>query len=338
LISTAKAFLCRLARAGPEYLEYVRPKLLPHRLSFDRGSTLSTQAAQSECLSHPAIVDVQMSATFLPTGSFQRETDNLFDTGDHHSSDNTASLNSDTLDGRSKDNRDASQPKPPELLSYPAYVDARPSASPACTIHLDDQDNQSLHPPPEYFRAFKQLEPSYGGNSKYKLKQIIKLSDHFLRIDAVSFIHSLHYRCGLRGLWYRPLLDNPMTGSLAERTLRSLHCAETTEEDTIVGPVRLRMARIFLYHYMEQKVLNIRTNRCMQNLRSPGKDVQSIVIDLTLDDIYSSNNESDSLQVRKQRREILKTHKRIGKRWSFLAAHLGIGVLLTCNPSLEAYM
>ncbi|EDU47809.1 predicted protein [Pyrenophora tritici-repentis Pt-1C-BFP] len=136
-----------------------------------------------------------MSATFLPTGSFQRETDNLFDTGDHHSPDNTASLNADTLDGRSKDNRDASQPKPPELLSYPAYVDARPSASPACTIHLDDQDNDShgnqdnhsLHPPPEYLRVFKQLDSPYGGNSKYKLKQIIKLSDHFLRIDATVY-------------------------------------------------------------------------------------------------------------------------------------------------------
>jgi hypothetical protein len=92
-----------------------------------------------------------------------------------------------------------------------------------------------------------------------------------------------------------------MTSSLAERTLRSLHYAEITEEDTIIGPVRLRIARIFLYYYIEQKVLNIRTNRCMQNLRSPGKNVQSIIIDLTLDDIYSSNNELDSLQVRKQR-------------------------------------
>jgi hypothetical protein len=48
-----------------------------------------------------------MSATFLSTSSFQRETDNLFDTGDYHSSNNTASLNLDTLDRRSKDNRDA---------------------------------------------------------------------------------------------------------------------------------------------------------------------------------------------------------------------------------------
>jgi hypothetical protein len=229
------------------------------------------------------------------------------------------------LDGHGKDKSDTSQAIPPKLLSHPAHIDARLGSA-------------SSLPPTEYLQAFKQLESKDSDNSKYGLKQTIKLSDSFLRIDIISFIHSLHYRCVQNGLWYRPSLGNPMTGSLAERTLRSLRCAETTEEDTVVGPVRLRLARIFLYHYMEQKVLNIRTNGNMPSLRSRGKDVQSIVIDLTLDDIYGRNNESDSLLVGKQRRESLKTHKGIGKRWSFLAAHLGIGILLTCDPSLESYM
>jgi len=318
---TAKAFLSLLAGAEPEYLEYVRPKLLPHKLSFDRGS---------ERPSHPTMVDVQPSATCLPSGSSQLETDkdsNLLETslGDRHFSYNTASINANMLDGHGKDKNDTSQAIPPKLLSHPAHVDARLGSA-------------SSLPPTEYLQAFKQLESHDGDNSKYGLKQIVKLSDNLLRIDAISFIYSLYYRCGQNGLWYRPSLGNPMTGSLAERTLRSLRCAETTEEDTVVGPVRFRMARIFLYHYMEQKVLDIRTNRNMPNLRSRGKDMQSIVIDLTLDDIYGRNNESDSLPVRKQRRESLKTHKGIGKRWSFLAAHLGIGILLTCDPSLESYM
>lgn len=193
----------------------------------------------------------------------------------------------------------------------------------------------------QYLQSFKQLDSQYGGTSKHglqNLNEIIELGDHFLRIDAVSFIHSLRYRCSQNGLWYRPLLSNPTTGSIAEKTLKSLRCADATEEDTIVGPVRLRMARIFLYHYMEQKVLDIRTNCKMTNLRSRGKDVPSIVTDLILNDIYGCNNESVSLLVSKQRRESLKTHKTIGKRWSFLAAHLGIGILLTCDPILETYM
>jgi hypothetical protein len=246
-------------------------------------------------------------------------------------------------EGHSKDHSDALQAIPP------AYVHAQSSASPACTTHLDDkdkdnynnqdnQDNYSLLPPTEYLQAFKQLDSQDRAKSKYGLEQINELSDRILRIDAVSFIYSLHYRCGQRGLWYRPSLGNPVTGSLEERTLRSLQCAETTEEDTIVGPVRLRMVRVFLYHFMEQKVLYIRTNRSMLHLSAPGKDVQSIVIDLTLDQIYSCDSESDNLVIRSQRRENLKTHKAVGKRWSFLAAHLGIGILLTCNLSLDSYM
>jgi hypothetical protein len=74
-----------------------------------------------------------------------------------------------------------------------------------------------------------------------------------------------------------------VTSLLEERTLRSLQCAKTTKEDTIVGPVRLRMARVFLYYYIEQKVLYIQTNCSMLHLSALGKDVQSIVIDLTLD-------------------------------------------------------
>ncbi|KAF2726582.1 hypothetical protein EJ04DRAFT_571138 [Polyplosphaeria fusca] len=36
-ISSVRAFLSLLAVAEPEYLDYVQSKLLPHRLSFDRG-------------------------------------------------------------------------------------------------------------------------------------------------------------------------------------------------------------------------------------------------------------------------------------------------------------
>jgi hypothetical protein len=330
----------------PKDLAYLRGKLRPHNLYCNSTrSTLAldtSQAAQSRRLSYPARINTQPSATSLPTSSSQLERENnsnIFETtlGDSPSSCHAADVIADMPEGHGKDNSDALQAIPP------AHVYTQSSA---CTTLLDDkdkdnysrQDNHSLLPPAEYLQAFKQLKSRDGAKFKHGLKQINDFSDHVLRKDAVSFIHSLHYRCGQRGLWYRASLGNPVTGSLEERTLRSLQCAETTEEDTIVGPVRLRMARIFLYHYMEQKVLYIRTNRSVPHLRAQGKDVQSIVIDLTLDQIYSCDNETDSLVVRSQRRENLKTHKGVGKRWSFLAAHLGIGILLTCNPSLDSYM
>ncbi|KAH6870206.1 hypothetical protein BKA58DRAFT_295842, partial [Alternaria rosae] len=85
------------------------------------------------------------SATFLPTGSSQLETEknsNVFETtlGDGHSSSNTASTNADMLDGYGKDNSDAPQAIPHMLLSHPAHVDVRPSASLTCTTRLYDQD------------------------------------------------------------------------------------------------------------------------------------------------------------------------------------------------------
>ena len=48
--------------------------------------------------------------------------------------------------------------------------------------------------------------------------------------------------------------------------LKSVHCAETVEHDSAVGPVRLRMARIFLYHYFEQKRIDVQKDPNLPNL------------------------------------------------------------------------
>ncbi|KAF2180775.1 hypothetical protein K469DRAFT_753136 [Zopfia rhizophila CBS 207.26] len=103
-------------------------------------------------------------------------------------------------------------------------------------------------------------------------------------------------------------------------------------------PVRLRMARIFLYHYFEQKRLDIQKDPDLANLLSQGKDRSSVVLDIILKDIYGRHDKQISLRVREQRRDSLKWHKRLGKRWSILAAHLGIGILVTCSKSLETRM
>ncbi|KAF2174783.1 hypothetical protein K469DRAFT_458180, partial [Zopfia rhizophila CBS 207.26] len=89
------------------------------------------------------------------------------------------------------------------------------------------------------------------------------------------------------GLWYRPPLSNPTTGSsIVERMLKSLRCAETVEHDSAVDPVRLRMARIFLYHYFEEKRINVQKDPNLPNLLSQGKDISSVVLDVILEDMY----------------------------------------------------
>lgn len=75
----------------------------------------------------------------------------------------------------------------------------------------------------------------------------------------------------------------------------------------------------------------------MLHQRSRGKDVPSIAMDLTLDGMYGPDRDSVSQLVSERRRESLKTHKQMGKRWCLLASHLSIGILLTCDPSLATY-
>ncbi|KAF2177819.1 hypothetical protein K469DRAFT_719477, partial [Zopfia rhizophila CBS 207.26] len=127
----------------------------------------------------------------------------------------------------------------------------------------------------------------YGGRSAHGLKntsEIIELSDSFLREDAVSFIESFRHGWGREGLWYRPPLSNPTTGSsVVERMLKSLRCAETVEHDSAVDPVRLRIVRVFLYHFFEKK-------------RIDGKDISSVVLDVILEDMYDRHDKQVSLQ------------------------------------------
>jgi hypothetical protein len=152
----------------------------------------------------------------------------------------------------------------------------------------------------------KRLDSLYGGSSSRGLKnieEIIKLGDSFLREDAVSFIESLRHRWGREGLWYRAPLSNPTTGSsVVERMLKSLCCAETIEHDSAADPVRLRMARIFLYHYFEQKRIDIQKDKNLSNLLSQGKRISSVVLDVVLEDMYGHGKQV-SLRVREQRRQ-----------------------------------
>ncbi|KAF2179325.1 hypothetical protein K469DRAFT_694041 [Zopfia rhizophila CBS 207.26] len=153
-----------------------------------------------------------------------------------------------------------------------------------------------------YLRSVKRLDSLYGGRSAHGLKntsEIIELGDSFLREDAVSFIESFRHGWGREGLWYRLPLSNPTTdSSIVERMLNSLRCAETVEHDSAVDPVRLRMARIFLYHYFEEKRINVQKDPNLPNLLSQGRNISSVVLDVILEDMYGRHDKQVSLRVR----------------------------------------
>ncbi|KAF1974403.1 hypothetical protein BU23DRAFT_414183, partial [Bimuria novae-zelandiae CBS 107.79] len=96
--------------------------------------------------------------------------------------------------------------------------------------------------------------------------------------------------------WYRSPLSNPTTGrSVTKRMLMSLRCAETVEHDSAMDPVRLRIARIFLYHYFEQKRLSIDKNLNLVNRLSQGKDRASVALDIILEDMYGHDKQNDQV-------------------------------------------
>ncbi|KAH7111356.1 hypothetical protein B0J11DRAFT_400327, partial [Dendryphion nanum] len=96
--------------------------------------------------------------------------------------------------------------------------------------------------------------------------------------------------------WYRSPLSNPTTGrSVTERMLMSLRCAETVEHDSAMDPVRLRIARIFLYHYFEQTRLSIDKNLNLVNRLSQGKDRASVALDIILENMYGHDKQNDQV-------------------------------------------
>jgi hypothetical protein len=119
--------------------------------------------------------------------------------------------------------------------------------------------------------------------------------------------------------------------------LKSLHCAEAIEFDSIVDPVKLRIARMLLYHYFEQLCITFKKDRRSCRF-SPGRGVASAAKELVLETIYGSHDNSLTPEIRRKHENSFTWHKRIGKRWSYVASHLGVGITLTCSPNLEAHM
>ncbi|KAF2193605.1 hypothetical protein K469DRAFT_550888, partial [Zopfia rhizophila CBS 207.26] len=205
--------------------------------------------------------------------------------------------------------------------SSPPSRPTRPTLQPTMAETLCDQD---------LFATYTTLEDYF---------PIIRLGDSFLRVDIVSFLE--HFRLGWsqNGFWYRLPLSNPTPdGTTTERLFKSFHCAELLEQGSSVDPVRLRIARIILYHYYEQLCVDSRSNPTILGRRSRGRDTASVATDRILESMYNSSKDQTNPRIWKQRRDSLQKHKKIGKRWSMLAAYLGIGILLACNSGLESQM
>ncbi|KAF2184592.1 hypothetical protein K469DRAFT_579464, partial [Zopfia rhizophila CBS 207.26] len=123
-----------------------------------------------------------------------------------------------------------------------------------------------------------------------------------------------------------------------EKLLSGFRCAEVLELSLAADPVRLRIARIWLYHYFEQRRIDLHTDPSTLGKLSSGKTIASVVTDEVLNELHSTHDKRFRPQSRKQRRKSLQRHKKLGKRWLILATHLGLGILITCSTRLEVQM
>jgi hypothetical protein len=121
---------------------------------------------------------------------------------------------------------------------------------------------------------------------------------------------------------------------LTERILRSLYCAERIEFESAIDPAKHRMAIILLCHHYEQKCIDLRKDPKISSYLSQGKGIASVANDAILEEIYGCYDQNTSEKTRRKRESRFNRHKRIGKRWSFVASHLGVGIILTCSHRL----
>ncbi|KAF2175753.1 hypothetical protein K469DRAFT_53257 [Zopfia rhizophila CBS 207.26] len=189
-----------------------------------------------------------------------------------------------------------------------------------------------------WIHSYDQLSYLYGDPFE-KLRYIVEIGDSFLREDAKEFINLFCCRWDREDPWSRLPLSNPTSGgSLTERMLKSLYCAETIEYDSVVDPVRLRMARILLHHHYEQKCIDLKKDPDLSSRLSQGKGIASVAKNAILEKIYGCHDKNLSPEARERHENSLKWHKRIGKRWSYVTSHLGIGIVLTCSRGLEIHI
>ncbi|KAF1923570.1 uncharacterized protein M421DRAFT_104321 [Didymella exigua CBS 183.55] len=139
--------------------------------------------------------------------------------------------------------------------------------------------------------------------------------------------------------WSRlPGEDPTSEGFLTERILKSLCCAETIEFECAIDPVKLTMARILLHHHFEQKRVELSKDPKISSYLSQGKGIASVAINAILEEIYNRYDQNISPKAKEKCLSRFMYHKRIGKRWSFVASHLGISFVLTCGPELATHV
>ncbi|KAJ6279026.1 hypothetical protein J3E71DRAFT_363607 [Bipolaris maydis] len=331
-IHLGKVFLTLLATIQGNRLDYIQAKLSPHKLFYPRILDSHLTAARIPDASQYSSVYNEISRASFVDGKAPRWSNSV-----EHVSRYITLEESMATEGLGTP-LDAT-----ETLHFETAEDRglEPILNDVPSLHLATQSRMpSVSPSETEFTLPDDAILSRLYRSSYEeIQYVVEIGDSFLREDAKDFINSFCRSWDAEDPWSRLPTGNPVTGiSLTEKIFKSLQCAETISADSLVEPIKLKMARVLLYHQYEQKLIELRHNSSSPTRLSSGKGLASIAKSVILERIYGSQYKNLTAHAKRKRENSLKWHTRIGKRWPYVTSQLGVGIILTCSHILEIHM
>jgi hypothetical protein len=222
--------------------------------------------------------------------------------------------------------------------SLPSYVgsastsQSSPNLSPLVEHELIWPEGS---PQTSYARRVQRLDCLYPSVQKH-ISSIIELGDNFLREDVVTFLKSFCRRWSKTKTCNRPALRSVAGNNSRMKSLLSgYYHAEAFKCRSVVDRLKLRFLRILLYHDFEELCIEIQNDVTNYGLLPGGQNIASVATSKILDEFSRAYTWDGNTQISEQRRQSFRRHKLIGRRWSILASHLGLGIFLTCSSELE---
>jgi hypothetical protein len=224
-------------------------------------------------------------------------------------------------------------------LFLPSYISsASISPSPPASTPSPLAEHEPIWreetPESRYARRVQRLDYVHPEVQKH-LASIIELGDYFLREDVGKFLRLFCRRWSQTDLGYRPVPSSfDGDGSRMQSLFRRYYHAETFRRCSGIDRLKYRFLRILLYHDFEELCINIQNN----SERYRGQKTASVATDKVFEGLGRAYGEDKLTRTEDQRRQSFQKHKAIGRRWSIMASHFGLGIFLTCSPELEAKM
>lgn len=229
------------------------------------------------------------------------------------------------------------------LSSIPSYISsASISPSPPASTPSPLPEHEPIwrdgSPQSLYTRCIQRLDCLHPEVQKH-IASIIWLGDHFLQEDIGKFLRLFCRRWSQTDLGYSPVL-NGVAGddSRMQSLFRRYYHAEIFRRRSGIDRLKFRFLRILLYHDFEELCITIQNNLKGFRPLSRGQDAATVATDKFIDELGKAYGEGVLTGTEHQQRESFRKHKVIGRRWSILVSHFGLGIFLTCSPELEAKM